>query len=102
MLYLSDAVTKEEVEKFLDDLDRNAEKAPDMLGLIFAMIAIGTQLDLFPRSGYRRITGAVEEDRKVSDCYRKALHQFLNLRILVLMSPLQSRPACKLYEMLLS
>jgi len=99
--YLPDAVTKEEAKNFLEELEVNAEKAPDMLGLIFAMLAVERQISTFHRSGYRWLAGAVKESRKVGDCYRKALYRALIYKAST-KRPLQSQPACKLYEMPLS
>lgn len=72
-----------------------------MLGLIFAMLAIERQISTFHRSGCQWLTGAVEESRKVSDCYRKAFHRASIYKASTKRS-LQSQLACKLYEMPLS
>lgn len=42
--HVPDEVTKKEVERFLADRRNNATKAPDMLALIFAALAVGVQI----------------------------------------------------------
>jgi hypothetical protein len=49
--HVPDEVTKKEVERFLADRKNNAEKAPDMLGLIFAALAVGMQIGVFDQNG---------------------------------------------------
>jgi hypothetical protein len=65
-----DEVTRWEVERFLDDKEKNAEQYPDMLALIFATMATGMQMGVYDRHG-EWVPGAVEESRRKSDVYRK-------------------------------
>lgn len=45
--YVPEELTQKEVEHFLDNVQENAEKVPDLLALIFAALALGVQLDTF-------------------------------------------------------
>lgn len=47
--HIPDEVTTKEVERFLADQNNNANKAPDMLALIFAALAVGMQRGVFER-----------------------------------------------------
>lgn len=47
--HIPDEVTTKEVERFLADRGNNANKAPDMLALIFAALAVGVQRGVFDR-----------------------------------------------------
>ena len=66
-------VTKREVERFLDDAERNASHFPDMLALIFATLATGLQMGEYDRSGGEWVPGAVEAITKRSDAFSKDL-----------------------------
>ncbi|SMY18640.1 unnamed protein product [Zymoseptoria tritici ST99CH_1A5] len=74
-----DEVTRREVERFLDDKERNAEQYPDMLALIFATMATGMQMGVHDRCGGEWVAGAVEESRRKSDVYLAASMQALRL-----------------------
>lgn len=63
-----DEVTKKEVERFLSDVEGNAEKFPDMLALIFATLATGMQMGVYDVHG-GWVADVVEETRKKSDVY---------------------------------
>ncbi|THY33808.1 hypothetical protein D6D00_00611, partial [Aureobasidium pullulans] len=45
--YVPEELTRKEVEHFLDNVQENAEKVPDLLALTFAALALGVQLDTF-------------------------------------------------------
>ncbi|KAI5195008.1 hypothetical protein E4T39_08399 [Aureobasidium subglaciale] len=45
--YVPEELTQREVEHFLENIEENAEKVPDLLGLMFAALALGVQLDTF-------------------------------------------------------
>lgn len=68
-----DEVTKKEVQRFLDDKQKNAEFHPDMLALIFATVATGMQMGQYDRSGGRWDYNDLESTRMTSD----ALSRFL-------------------------
>lgn len=44
-------ITREEVERFLLDPRKNAQMCPDMLALLFAALALGSQYSAWDRSG---------------------------------------------------
>jgi hypothetical protein len=44
-------LTKNEIERFLSDPERNARMCPDMLALIFAAIALGAQHSVWDKAG---------------------------------------------------
>lgn len=69
--HVPDEVTRKEVERFLNDAEANALKAPDMLGLIFATLAAGMQMGVHDRSGGMWVQGAMEASHQRSECYRK-------------------------------
>lgn len=71
--HLSDEVTKEEIENFLTDPKNNAEKAPSMLGLIFASLALSIQLGVFHQSSQEWVSGVLQGSHNASECYRKPL-----------------------------
>jgi hypothetical protein len=63
-----DELTRREVERFLDGVEENADKYPDMLALIFAMLATAMQMGTWDRHG-GWVVGAVEQSRRHSDVY---------------------------------
>lgn len=69
--HVPDEVTRKEVERFLNDAEANALKAPDMLGLIFATLAAGMQMGVHDRSGGMWVQGAMEASHQQSECYCK-------------------------------
>lgn len=64
-------VTKKEVERFLDDAEHNAEKAPDMLALIFVTLATGLQMGQYDRNGGKWDQAASTATRARSDVFCK-------------------------------
>lgn len=66
-----DEVTKKEVERFLSDMEGNAERFPDMLALIFATLATGMQMGVYDLHG-EWSAEAVEATRRKSDVYRES------------------------------
>ena len=64
-----DEVAKKEVERFLSDVERHAERFPDMLALIFMTLATGLQMGQYDRSGGQWVEGAVEATRQESDAF---------------------------------
>ncbi|KXT11213.1 hypothetical protein AC579_10007 [Pseudocercospora musae] len=73
-----DELTRKEVERFLGDAVDYAERAPDMLALIFAMLATALQMGVYDRYG-GWAEGAVEETRRNSDVYIAAAMQALRV-----------------------
>lgn len=91
-----DEVTRREVERFLNDAKRNAERCPDMLALIFITLANGLQLgqnDL-DETQWSSVATA-EESRNKSDAYRKSEKYQQRRHSSVLTSPIQSQHLCK-------
>lgn len=72
--HVPDEVTKKEVERFLSDVQGNAQKFPDMLALVFATLATGMQMGVWDRSGGSWVKGERENATKVSDVYSKYAH----------------------------
>lgn len=70
--HVPDEVTKKEVERFLEDRENNAMKAPDMLGLIFATLAVGMQIGVFDRNGQSWLRAPIEASHRQSECYRES------------------------------
>jgi hypothetical protein len=66
-------IPKADVAKFLDDGYRNAENSPDVLALLFAMLATGMQVGQYDRSGGEWVEGAVEQSRQRSDVYSESI-----------------------------
>lgn len=59
--HIPDEVTTKEVERFLADRVNNTNKAPDMLALIFAALAVGIQRGVFERFSDRWYKGTMAE-----------------------------------------
>ena len=68
-------VPKADVAKFLDDGHHNAINSPDVLALLFAMLATGMQVGQYDRSGGEWVEGAVEHSRQQSDVYSKSVRR---------------------------
>ena len=62
-------MTKKEVERFLDDAENNAVKAPDMLALIFVTLATGLQMGQYDRDGGKWDQASSEATRQQSDVF---------------------------------
>ncbi|PIA89218.1 hypothetical protein CB0940_07516 [Cercospora beticola] len=73
-----DLLTRREVSRFLERTEDNAEAHPDMLALIFAMVATAMQMGVYDRHG-EWAEGAVDESRRRSDVYIAAAMQALRL-----------------------
>ena len=90
---ISWGATKKEVERFLADRVNNATKAPDMLALIFAALAVGMQIGVFDRSDSRWLEAAMAESHENGKAWRK-----FPLFLMLSHHPLtcaQSVPVCK-------
>ena len=62
-------ITRNEVERFLDDATKNTEKCPDMLALLFSALALGSQHSVWDKSGGKWVAGAMEEESKRGNLY---------------------------------
>ena len=65
--------TRKEVERFLDDAEYNAQKAPDMLALIFVTLAMGLQMGQFDRNGGKWNKDSSEKTRGRCDVFCKCI-----------------------------
>lgn len=63
-----DELTRREVSRFLERTEENAENHPDMLALIFTMVATAMQMGVYDQHG-EWTQGAVEASRVTSDVY---------------------------------
>ncbi|THY35119.1 hypothetical protein D6D01_01574 [Aureobasidium pullulans] len=64
--YVPEELTRKEVEHFLDNVQENAEKVPDLLALIFAALALGVQLDTFEGHEEAQAGASNTQSRKVA------------------------------------
>jgi hypothetical protein len=55
----------------LQDKETNASKAPDMLGLIFATLAVGMQIGVFDGNGACRFEASVANAQSKGEVYRE-------------------------------
>jgi hypothetical protein len=71
--HVPEEITSTEIERFLADAQNNAEMFPDMLALLFAALAQGSQNGVFDKSGGKWEAGAMEaQQQKVGDVYSKS------------------------------
>lgn len=70
--HVPDEVTRKEVERFMEDKKSNAMKAPDMLALLFATLAVGVQIGVFDRNGRRWLGAPMDKAHRDSECYRRS------------------------------
>lgn len=64
-----DECTKNEVRRFLENVEHNAALHLDMLALLFVTLAQGLQYGVYDKYGERWVPGAVEAESKKSDVY---------------------------------
>ena len=69
--HVPDEMTRKEVERFLQDKETNASKAPDMLGLIFATLAVGMQIGVLDCNGGRWLEASVANAQSKGEVYRE-------------------------------
>lgn len=67
-------VSKKEIERFLADAEVNAKSHPDMLALMFAMLATGMQVGVWDRSGGQWIEGEIAKATGQADVYSKCFN----------------------------
>ena len=68
--------TKAEVDRFLSDASTNTEKCPDMLALIFAALALGSQHGVWDKCGGKWVAGAVEDEAKSGNIFSELATPF--------------------------
>ena len=71
--HMPDEITAIKVERFLSDSQKNAETFPDMLALLFAALAQGSQNGVFDKCGGKWVEGAMEAESKKGDVYSKKM-----------------------------
>lgn len=69
--HVPDEVTKKEVERFLADRRNNATKAPDMLALIFAALAVGIQIGVDGHDGRQWLEASTPGLHNKGEAWRK-------------------------------
>ena len=70
---MPDEITAIKVERFLSNSQKNAETFPDMLALLFAALAQGSQNGVFDKCGGKWVEGAMEAEAKKGDVYGKKM-----------------------------
>jgi hypothetical protein len=68
--------TRSEVERFLSDAKSNTAKCPDMLALIFAALALGSQHGVWDECGGQWVAGAVEEEARTGNIFSELASLF--------------------------
>ncbi|KAL9097087.1 MAG: hypothetical protein Q9163_006382 [Psora crenata] len=67
--HVPEQATVPEVQRFLANMERNAALYPDMLALLFAILALGLQDGAYDKSGEKWTAGHVEAESKKGDVY---------------------------------
>lgn len=62
-------LTRNEVERFLSDAERNARMYPDMLALVFAAIALGAQHSVWDKAGEQWAAKLVDAEAQRGNVY---------------------------------
>ncbi|CAI6334910.1 unnamed protein product [Periconia digitata] len=77
--YVPIEITRSEVERFLADPVKNAQMCPDMLGILFAALALGSQHSTWDKSGGKWRAETMEKELRKGDVYIAAAMQALRL-----------------------
>ncbi|KAF2644491.1 hypothetical protein P280DRAFT_172683 [Massarina eburnea CBS 473.64] len=77
--YVPLEITKSEVERFLADPTKNAQMCPDMLALLFAALALGSQYSAWDKSGGQWNATTISKELRKGDVYIAASMQALRL-----------------------
>ncbi|PVH93108.1 hypothetical protein DM02DRAFT_634836 [Periconia macrospinosa] len=97
--YVPVEITKSEVERFLADPMKNAQMCPDMLALLFAVLALGSQHSAWDKSGGKWQADMTHQTLRKGDVYIAAAMQalrvasfmhkptLLGIQTLIMMSP---------------
>ncbi|KAF1978929.1 hypothetical protein BU23DRAFT_595441 [Bimuria novae-zelandiae CBS 107.79] len=72
-------ITRDEVERFLSDPRKNAQMCPDMLGLLFAALALGSQYSAWDRSGGQWKAETMKAELQRGNVYIAAAMQALRM-----------------------
>ncbi|KAF1990356.1 hypothetical protein K402DRAFT_417802 [Aulographum hederae CBS 113979] len=73
------ALSKKEVERFLSEPQKNASMYPDMLALLFATLAQGSQNSAFDKGGGRWKKDIIEQEQRKGDVYLAAAAHSLRM-----------------------
>lgn len=71
--YVPLEITKSEVERFLADPIKNAQMCPEMLGLLFAALALGSQYSAWDKSGGKWRADMTGRELRKGDVYSQFL-----------------------------
>ena len=69
--HLPEECTRREIERFLENVETNAQVHPDMLALLFSTLALGVHNAAYDRYGGKWVAGAMEDETKKGDVYGK-------------------------------
>lgn len=69
--HVPDKVGRKEISPFLDNVEHNATKAPDMLALLFAALALVQQVQLDEQQLHQHVNDANGTFHSQSECYSK-------------------------------
>jgi hypothetical protein len=58
-----------EVDRFLSDATKNTEKCPDMLAVLFAALALGSQHCVWDKCGGKWVEGEMEKESEKGNLY---------------------------------
>jgi hypothetical protein len=72
-------ITKSEVERFLSDGRKNAQMCPDMLALLFAALALGSQHCVWDKCGGQWVASVMKAESQKGDVYMAAAMQALRM-----------------------
>lgn len=75
------------VQWFLEDRQVNASTAPDMLGLIFAILSLGTQAEASHLANIETQMLPTEESQRRADCYGRSFFQSRRNKTLISRQP---------------
>ena len=71
--HMPDECQRDEVKRFLENVEHNAAMNPDMLALLFATLAQGAQHGVYDKYGERWVAGAMEEEAQRGDVFSMLL-----------------------------
>lgn len=86
-------ITRSEVERFLSDAKKNAQMCPDMLALLFAAIALGSQHSVWDKSGEQWSSDVMDTEMQKGNVYSKSSDSIGSLSLIMGQLPLR----CKHY-----
>lgn len=72
-------ITRDEVERFLSDPRKNSQMCPDMLALLFAALALGSQYSAWDRCGGQWKADTMKAELQRGNVYSKFSSTFWSL-----------------------